>query len=185
MKRHPLTAPQALAAMLTMIGLVAAAPYPIVKAIVITGDPALPVPAIVAHLTARLGMRYSDAIGEKDAHALRDFYAAHDLEIGRIQGGIDPASIDAKSDTATLKYAIYAARIAQVRIAGDTNVNEAMVRKLLAVRPGMLVNPKLVKADYQRLRATGKFRRINVDIVPGPDPKNPQDVTLVWTLVSR
>jgi outer membrane protein assembly factor BamA len=176
---------QAFAAALTMVGLVAAAPDPIVKAIIITGDPAFPVPTIAAHLTVRLGMRYSDAIREKDVHAIRDFYTAHDLELGRIQGGIDPASIDAKSNTATLKYAIYAARIAEVRIAGDPGVNDAMVRKLLAVRPGMFVNPKLVKADYQRLQRTGKFRRVNVDIVPGPDPKNPQDITLVWTLVSH
>jgi outer membrane protein assembly factor BamA len=173
---------RAFAAVLMMMGMLAAAPDPIVKAIVIVGDPVVTVPALLAHLDVRLGMRYSEAVREKDAEALRNFYESQHLALGQMEGGIDPLSVDSKSDTATVKYAIYAARVAAVRITCNANVNEAVVFKQLRVRPGMLLNSELVNADRRRLRATGEFRSVNVKVEPGPNPERPQGVTLVWVL---
>jgi outer membrane protein assembly factor BamA len=167
---------------LMVIGLVAAAPSPIVTRVIIAGDPVVPVPTLYAHLTIRPGMRYSDAIREKDVKSVRDFYEARHLELGNFEGGIDPASVDAKSDSATVKYVVYVARVAAVRIVGSTDANEAVARKLLQVRPGMILNTELVKADYDRLRATGKFKKVDVNVVQGLSPSKPQDITLVWAL---
>jgi outer membrane protein assembly factor BamA len=173
---------RALAAAVMVIGLVAAGPNPIVKSVAIAGDPAVPVPTLIAHLNVRPGMRYSDAVREKDAESARDYYETRHLELGVFEGGIDPASVDTKSDTATVKYSVYVARVAAIRIAGNTDVDEAAVRKLLQLRPGMILNTELVKADEHRLRAIGKFGKVNPKIEKGPNPRKPQDVTLVWVL---
>jgi outer membrane protein assembly factor BamA len=77
---------------------------------------------------------------------------------------------------------VYVARVAAIRIVDNTNFGEAAVRTLLAVRPGMVLNAELVKADEQRLRATGKFGKLNAKIEEGPNPSKPQNVTLVWEL---
>ena len=79
-----------------------------------------------------------------------------------------------------MKYSVYVARVAAVRIVGTQD--EAVVRNLLALRPGMILNTELVKADEQRLRATGKFGKVNLKIERGPSASKPQDITLVWVL---
>lgn len=167
-------------ATLMAVALTAAAPEPIITRVTIVGDPAVSPATLTAHLVVRPGVRYSDTVREGDAEATRDFYEARHLELGAIQGGIDPTTIDPNAGTAAVKYAIYAARIAAVHVDGARDVSQVL--KLLHLRPGMLLNTELVKADEQRLRGTGKFARVNVGITPGPKPNKPQDVTLVWTL---
>jgi outer membrane protein assembly factor BamA len=171
---------RAFAAVLMAMGLVAAARDPIVKDIVIVGDPAVPISTVLAHLNVRPGMRYSVAELGRDAESLENVYAAHHQQLGRIEGGVE--SVDAKSNTATVKYSVWVARVGEVRIANSTEVNDAAVRKLLQLRPGMLLNDDLVKADEQRLRQTGDFPDVAVKVEPGPNPRNPQDVALVWVL---
>jgi outer membrane protein assembly factor BamA len=170
------------AALMLAGGLVAATPNPVVKSLVIGGDPLIPIPTLWAHLATKPGIRYSEAIREKDVQLVKSLYEARHLELGNFEGGIDPTSIDPKAETATVKYNIYVARIAAVQIVDNAEVNEATVRELLALRPGMPVNTETIKADEQRLWATGKFRTVRPDIKQGPDPKNPQDVTLMWNL---
>ncbi len=164
------------------MSLVAAVPNPVVKSVTIVGDPAVPVPTLIAHLNVRPGIRYSDAVGKKDAESAREFYETRHLELGAFEGGIDPASVDANSGTAIVKYSVYVARVSAVRVVGATGANEAMARKLLALRPGMMLNTELVKADEHRLRATGKFGKVNPNVEKGANPSKPQDITLVWVL---
>jgi outer membrane protein assembly factor BamA len=175
---------RAFAAALTTIGLLAAVSHPVIKDIIIAGDPLFPAPILLAHLTIRPGMRYSDTVREKDFKTLSNFYKAHHLTLALFEGGLIPSSIDAKSDTAMLKYFIFAARVAAVRIVGNTSLSDAAIRKLLQVRPGMILDSNLVKADERRLRATGDFLKVTSKIERGPDPTKPQDVTLVWILQS-
>jgi outer membrane protein assembly factor BamA len=163
-----------------VLGLVGAAPSPIVKSVAITGDPAVALPTLLAHLSVRPGMRYSDAVRQKDAESVRNFYEARHMELGSIEGGIVPNSIDARSDTAAVKYAVYVARVVSVQIIGSKDV--AMLQKLLKIRPGMILNTELVKADEQRLRAAANVANVNPKIEAGPFPGKPQDVTLVWVL---
>jgi outer membrane protein assembly factor BamA len=157
-----------------------------VRSIIISGDHVLPVPLIMQQLTLKPGMVFSDQIREKDIAALRTWYDdKFKLELGNFEGGIDPASIDEKAGTANVKYNIDVARVAVVQITGNTRTKDAVIRRLLRVRPGMIVNTDWIKADYERLNSTGFFSKVNPDIKDGPDPKKPQDVTLVWQVTEQ
>ena len=157
-----------------------------VRAIIIGGDPVLPVPLVQKQLTLKPGMVFSDQIREKDIAALRAFYDdKFHLEFGNFEGGIDPATIDEKTGTADVKYNIYVARVAAVQITGNTRTKDKVIRRLLRVTPGMIVNTDWIKADYERLNSTGYFSKVNPDIKDGPDPKKPQDVTIVWQVTEQ
>jgi outer membrane protein assembly factor BamA len=157
-----------------------------VRSIIIGGDPVLPIPLVQRQLTLKPGMVFSEQIREKDIAALRAWYDdKFHLELGNFEGGIDPSSIDEKAGTADVKYNIYVARVAAVQITGNTRTKDKVIRRLLRVTPGMVVNTDWIKADYERLNSTGYFSKVNPDIKDGPDPKTPQDVTLVWQVTEQ
>jgi outer membrane protein assembly factor BamA len=158
----------------------------IVKHIIIGGDPLLPAQFILPTLTLKAGSEYSDEMRDADFKALQKLYEdKYHLEIGNFEGGIDPSSIDLKAGTANVKYNIYVARVALVEITGNTRTKDAVIRRELRVRPGMVLNTDAVKNDYQRLNALGFFSKVDPDIKNGPDPKKPQDVTLVWHVTEQ
>ncbi len=107
------------------------------------------------------------------------------LEVGNFEGGIVPSSIDLKAGTADVKYDIYVARIAVVEITGNTRTKDQVIRRELRERPGMVLNTDAIKRDYQRLNALNFFSKVEPDIKAGPDPKKPQDVTLVWHVTEQ
>ena len=157
-----------------------------VRRIIIGGDPLLPPPYIAKQLALKPGMEYSDEMRDKDAQALRKFYEDKlKVELGNFEGGIDPSSIDLKNGTADVKYNVYVARIAAVQIVGNTRTKDQVIRRELRVVPGMVVNTAWIKADYERLNATQYFSKVEPDIKEGPDPKKPQDVTLVWHVTEQ
>ena len=157
-----------------------------VRNIIIGGDPVLPAPIVLSAITLKPGMVYSDAIKDKDVEALKKYYEdKFKLELGNFEGSIDPSTIDQKNDTADVKYNVYVARVAAVQITGNTRTKDRVVRRLLRVRPGMVVETDWIKADYERLNATNYFSKVNPDIKEGPDPKKPQLVTLVWELTEQ
>lgn len=158
----------------------------VVKNIIIGGDPLLPPPYILSHLTLREGGIYSDAVRDADYKALQKLYEDHfHLELGNFEGGIVPSSINLQAGTADVKYEIYVARIAVVEITGNTRTKDTVIRRELRERPGMVLNTDAVKHDYQRLNALNFFSKVEPDIKPGPDPKKPQDVTLVWHVTEQ
>jgi outer membrane protein assembly factor BamA len=158
----------------------------IVRHIIIGGDPLLPPTLILPSLTLKTGSEYSDEVRDADYKALSKLYEdKYHLEIGNFEGGIDPSSIDLKAGTADVKYNIYVARIAVVEITGNNRTKDAVIRRNLRERPGMVLNTDAVKRDYQRLNALGFFSKVNPDIKQGPDPKKPQDVTLVWEVTEQ
>ncbi|MGD0969645.1 MAG: POTRA domain-containing protein [Candidatus Aquilonibacter sp.] len=157
-----------------------------VRAIEISGDPYLPIPLILQQLTLKPGMVYSDEIRLKDQDKLKSWYDDKwHIELGNFEAGIDPTSVDEKTGTAIVKYEVDVARVAVVQITGNTRTKDRVVRRLLRVTPGMIVNTDWIKADYERLNSTGYFSKVNPDIKPGPDAKKPQDVTLVWELTEQ
>jgi outer membrane protein assembly factor BamA len=158
----------------------------IVRDIEIGGDHVLPVPLILQQLTLKKGMVFSQEIEAKDEEALKKWYDdKFHIELGNFEGGIDPASIDEKAGTAVVKYNVYVARVAAVQIVGNTRTKDVVIRRQLRVVPGMIVNTDWIKADYDRLNASGYFSKVNPDIKDGPDPKKPQDVTLVWEVTEQ
>jgi outer membrane protein assembly factor BamA len=157
-----------------------------VKNIIIGGDPLLPPQVILPALTLRVGGVYSDTIRDADYKALQKLYEdKFHLEVGNFEGGIDPSSIDLKNYTADVKYNIYVARVALVEITGNTRTKDQVIRRELRVRPGMVLNTDAIKRDYERLNALNFFSKVEPDIKPGPDPKKPQDVTVVWHVTEQ
>jgi outer membrane protein insertion porin family len=158
----------------------------VVKKIVIGGDPILPPPLILPNLTLKVGTVYSDAVRDADAKALQKLYEnTYHLEVGNFEGGIVPSSIDLQAGTADVKYDIYVARVAVVEITGNTRTRDRVIRRELRERPGMVLNTDAIKRDYQRLNALNFFSKVEPDVKPGPDPKKPQDVTLVWHVTEQ
>jgi outer membrane protein assembly factor BamA len=158
----------------------------VVKNIVVGGDPLLPPPLILPQLTLKPGMVYSDEIRDADYKALSKLYEnKYHLEIGNFEGGIDPSSIDLKAGTADVKYNIYVARVSVVEITGNTRTKDQVIRRVLRELPGMVLNTDAVKRDYERLNSLGYFSKVEPDVKPGPDPKKPQDVTLVWHVTEQ
>lgn len=158
----------------------------VVTRILIGGDPLLPPPAILPQLTLKPGSVYSDAVRDADYKALQKFYEDKlHLEVGNFEGGIVPSSINLQAGTAEVRYNIYVARIAVVEVTGNTRTKDNVVRRELRERPGMVLNTDAIKRDYQRLNALNFFSKVEPDVKPGPDPKKPQDVTLVWHVTEQ
>jgi outer membrane protein assembly factor BamA len=158
----------------------------LVRHIIIGGDPLLPPPVILTHLTLKPGDVYSDAVRDADYKALQKFYEDRlHLEVGNFEGGIVPSSINLQAGTADVKYDVYVARIAVVEITGNSRTKDQVIRRELRERPGMVLNTDAIKRDYERLNALNYFSKVEPDIKPGPDPKKPQDVTLVWHVTEQ
>lgn len=158
----------------------------VVKNIIIGGDPILPPPYIESILTLKPGAVYSDAVRDADYKALEKVYENRfHIEVGNFVGGIVPSSIDLKAGTADVKYDIYVARVAVVEITGNTRTKDQVIRRELRERPGMVLNTDAIKRDYERLNALNFFSKVEPDIKPGPDPKKPQDVTVVWHVTEQ
>jgi outer membrane protein assembly factor BamA len=158
----------------------------IVKNIIIGGDPLLPPPYLLAHLTLKPGSVYSDAVRDADYKVLQKLYESQfHLEVGNFEGGIVPSSINLTAGTADVKYNVYVARIAVVEVTGNTRTKDQVIRRELRERPGMVLNTDAIKRDYERLNALNFFSKVEPDIKPGPDSKKPQDVTLVWHVTEQ
>src|SRR5581483_10556489 len=79
----------------------------------------------------------------------------------------------------------YVARVSVVEITGNTRTKDQVIRRVLREVPGMVLNTDAVKRDYERLNSLGYFSKVEPDVRPGPDPKKPQDVTLVWHVTEQ
>ncbi len=157
-----------------------------IRHVIIGGDPLLPPTLILPVLSVKPGVVYSDNLRDKDVEALKHLYEdKYHLELGNFVGGIDPSSIDLQNGTADVKYDIYVMRVAVVQITGNTRTKDRVIRRDLRVVPGMVVNTDAIKADYERLQQTQYFSKVEPDIKPGPDPRKPQDVTLVWHVTEQ
>jgi outer membrane protein assembly factor BamA len=158
----------------------------IVRHIIIGGDPLLPPQIILPALTVKEGTEYSDAVRDADYKALQKLYEdKFHLELGNFEAGPDPASIDLKAGTVDVKYNIYVARVAAVEITGNTRTKDAVIRRILREVPGTVLNTDAVKRDYERLNSLNFFSKVEPNIIPGPDPKKPQLVTLVWHVTEQ
>jgi len=158
-----------------------------IRKVIIGGDPLLPPQVLLPMLAAKPGVVFSDTLRDEDTTTLQKFYddKLH-IELGNFVGGIDPSSIDLKNGTADVKYDIYVARVVAVQITGNTRTKDQVIRRELLVRPGMVVNTDAIKRDYERLNALGFFSKVEPDFKPGePDPKKPQDGTLIWHVTEQ
>lgn len=145
-------------------------------------DPVLPGPLILGALATKQGATYSDSLRDQDLKQLQDLYKKYDLSIGDFESGIDPATVDLKSGTADVRYAISVARVGAVEITGNTKTHDDVIRRELRLKPGMIITDSAVRNDYNRLNNLGFFDKVDVSTGPGPDPKKPAYLTLKWTV---
>ncbi|MGH7756720.1 MAG: BamA/OMP85 family outer membrane protein, partial [Vulcanimicrobiaceae bacterium] len=99
--------------------------------------------------------------------------------------GVDASSIDLKAGTATVDVTLSAARVGAVLITGNTRTHDIVIRRQLRERPGMLLLTNLVRADFDALTNLGYFEKVEPTVQPGPDPKKPAYVTLVWNVKEK
>ncbi len=145
-------------------------------------DPVLPPRLITQALVTKEGSAYSENQRDKDVEKLKDLYHRYDLTIGDFEAGIDPASVDTKTGTADVRYAISVARVGAVEITGNTITHDDVIRRELREKPGNLITDSGVRNDYNRLNNLGFFDKVDVTSNPGPDPKRPAYLTLKWTV---
>jgi outer membrane protein assembly factor BamA len=156
-----------------------------VRNVIITGFPLLKPQLILAAIHVKPGIVYSDQLRDKDADVLKTLYDKYDLLQPDFTGGIDPTSINLKDGTADVTYNINVLRVAIVQITGNAKTKDAVIRRELRLRPGMVITNGAIKRDYERLNATGYFSKVDITPKPGPDPKHPELITLDWNLTEQ
>ena len=156
-----------------------------VNQVIIGGDPLLPPTIILPVLSVTSGTTYSDEARDKDIDAVKKLYDKYDLILGDFEGGIDPSSIDLKNGTANVRYDIRAAKVGAVQITGNTRTKDEVIRRELRMRPGMYITNSGLRRDYERLQATQFFSKVDPQVKPGPDPKNPAVVTIDWNVTEQ
>ncbi|MDB5041434.1 MAG: hypothetical protein JWN27_2160 [Candidatus Eremiobacteraeota bacterium] len=146
-----------------------------------TGTDAVIAPKVVeSALVTKAGTGYSESAREKDYDAIKALYERHNLKVGDVSGGVDPASVDNAAGTADVRYTISVLRVGAVEITGNDKTHDDVIRGELRLRPGMMVTDAALMKDYQRLNNLGYFDKIDFEAKPGPDPKQPALVTLNW-----
>ncbi|MBV9403452.1 MAG: hypothetical protein JO018_06950, partial [Candidatus Eremiobacteraeota bacterium] len=156
-----------------------------VNQVLIGGDPLLPPTVILPVLSVKSGTTYSDEARDKDIDAVKKLYDKYDFILGDFEGGIDPSSIDLKNGTANVRYDIRAVRVGAVQITGNTRTKDEVIRRELRLRPGMYITNSGLRRDYERLQATQFFSKVDPQVKPGPDPKNPAVVTIDWNVTEQ
>jgi outer membrane protein insertion porin family len=156
-----------------------------IRKVNITGDHLLAPTVILPVLNVRPGIVYSDQLRDKDNDVLKTLYDKFDLLQPDFTGGIDPTSIDLKNGTADVTYNINVLRVAVVQITGNTKTKDAVVRRELRLRPGMIITNGALKRDYERLNATGYFSKVDITPKPGLDPKHPELIVLDWNVTEQ
>lgn len=160
-----------------------------ITAVKIGGDPVLPPNLILPVLSVKPGVEYSDALRDKDYQTLQTLYQdKYNLILGGFEGGIDATTVDPKAGTAAVTYDIYVARVGLVQVTGNTKTKDQVIRRQLALQPGMIVTKAGVQRDLERLNNTQFFSKVDVNPKPCPDEmakKDPGCVVLDWVVVEQ
>lgn len=145
-------------------------------------DPVLPPTVILPVLSVKPGQPYSEALRDKDFTALKSLYEKYDLQIGDMEAGIDPSTVDLKTGTADVRYSISVARVGAIEITGNTFTHDDVIRRQLRMHIGDIVTQSALKRDYERLNNLGFFQKVDFSAKPGPDPKKPAWITINWNV---
>ena len=145
-------------------------------------DPFLPPNLIIAALQVKPGQPYSEDLRDKDFENLKKLYEKYDLQIGDLEAGIDPSTVDLKAGTADVRYSISVARVGAIEITGNTKTHDDVIRRELRLRVGDVVTQTGLRRDYERLNNLGFFEKVDFSAKPGPDPKKPAEITVDWNV---
>ncbi len=156
-----------------------------VNKVLVGGDYILPQSLILSAVTLKPGMPYSEETRDKDIENVKALYQKYDLEVGNFEAGIDPGSVDLKTDKANVLYTIDVAKVGAVQITGNDITKDIVIRRQLRLRPGMIVTQAGLKRDYERLNNLGFFSKVELNTKPGPNPKKPAELTLDWNVTEQ
>jgi outer membrane protein assembly factor BamA len=145
-------------------------------------DPLLSTKLILPVLSVKPGQPYSEDLRDKDFQNLKSLYEKYDLQIGDLEAGIDPSTVDLKTGTADVRYSISVARVGAIEITGNTKTHDDVVRRELRMHVGDVITQGALKRDYQRLNNLGFFEKVDFAAKPGPDPKKPAFITVDWNV---
>jgi outer membrane protein assembly factor BamA len=145
-------------------------------------DPLLKPSIILPVLSVKRGQPYSEDLRDKDFASLKSLYEKFDLQIGDLEAGIDPSTVDTKAGTADVRYSISVARVGAIEITGNTKTHDDVVRRELRMHVGDVITQSALKRDYQRLNNLGFFEKVDFAAKPGPDPKKPAYITVDWNV---
>src|SRR5579872_1429370 len=143
-------------------------------------DPLLKSSLIIQALQVKPGQPYSEDLRDKDFQTLKGLYEKYDLQIGDLEAGIDPSTVDLKAGTADVRYSISVARVGAIEITGNTKTHDDVVRRELRMHVGDVITQSSLKRDYERLNNLGFFEKVDFAAKPGPDPKKPAFITVDW-----
>ncbi|MBV8152258.1 MAG: BamA/TamA family outer membrane protein, partial [Candidatus Eremiobacteraeota bacterium] len=145
-------------------------------------DPLLPPTVILPVLAVKPGQPYSEQLRDQDFENLKKLYEKYDLQIGDLEAGIDPSTVDLKTGTADVRYNISVARVGAIEITGNTKTHDDVVRRELRLRVGDVITQSALRRDYERLNNLGFFEKVDFTAKPGPDPKKPAEITVNWNV---
>lgn len=160
----------------------------VISKVNVGGDTLLPPSLILPVLSAKPGQEFSDQMQNQDYQAVQKLYDKYNLILGSFDEGIDPSTIDQKAGTAQIKTDVYIARVGLVQITGNTKTKDQVIRRELALRPGMILTKSGVQRDLERLNNTGFFSKVDVNPKPCPEEmskKDPGCVTLQWIVTEQ
>ena len=145
-------------------------------------DPLLKPSIILPVLSVKPGQPYSEDLRDKDFATLKSLYEKYDLQIGDMEAGIDPSTVDLKTGTADVRYSISVARVGAIEITGNTKTHDDVIRRELRMHVGDVITQAALKRDYERLNNLGFFEKVDFAAKPGPDPKKPAYITVDWNV---
>jgi outer membrane protein assembly factor BamA len=145
-------------------------------------DPVLAPTTILPVLSVKPGQPYSEDLRDKDFTALKNLYEKYDLQIGDLEAGIDPSTVDLKNGTADVRYSISVARVGAIEITGNSFTHDDVIRRQLRMHVGDIITQSALKRDYERLNNLGFFSKVDFSAKPGPDPKKPAWITVNWNV---
>jgi outer membrane protein assembly factor BamA len=145
-------------------------------------DPLLKTSLILPVLSVKPGQPYSEDLRDKDFANLKSLYEKFDFQIGDMEAGIDPSTVDLKTGTADVRYSISVARVGAIEITGNTKTHDDVIRRELRMHIGDVITQDTLKRDYERLNNLGFFEKVDFAAKPGPDPKKPAYITVDWNV---
>ncbi len=121
-------------------------------------DPLLKSSLILPVLSVKPGQPYSEDLRDKDFENLKKLYEKYDLQIGDLEAGIDPSTVDLKAGTADVRYSISVARVGAIEITGNTKTHDDVVRRELRMHVGDVITQSCAQARLRSPEQSWLFR---------------------------
>jgi outer membrane protein assembly factor BamA len=142
----------------------------------VTGNSVVRTQAIIAVMKIKPGTVFSQQAFGDDLQAIQNLYK--DLGLQAIVSG-DPD----QKNPGVLDVAICEARVGAIEIQGNSKTRDYVIRRLLHLRPGLLITDSGVRRDYEAIKNTQFFKDVELGTKPFADKCG--YITIVWTVTEQ